>query len=377
VSTESFGFAVDPALRRWSRLFGIRAERCTVTLSQSELTVTFGRWTLSTPPANIVAVEVDGPYQPWKIAGPPRLSLSDLGITFATTARRGVCVELHDPVGALDPFHLIHHPNVTITVDEPGRFADELRRVVASAPGSNGVPTSTVTRHRGSIRHTLAALVRWHRRSAGSVTVAECPVVAIEQPPLRGSATEAVQTIDDGSGVGFHRRYRLAIDDATLTAAEAMSVVQADPHTLTSADFAPFNRIIGVAGEMHVGDRFIVELAGPWNGPVEVIDVTASSFRLATLSGHMEAGQIEFVATDTDDGVQFTIESWARSGNAGMDTLYDRVGIAQDLQSEMWVEACEAFATLAGSRHQLPPVEIYTEREDDTARSTNRHKSPR
>jgi hypothetical protein len=363
VSSESFGFAVDPALRRWSRLFGIRAERCTVTLSPSELTVTFGRWTLSTPPANVVAVEVDGPYRPWKVAGPPRLSLSDLGITFATTARRGVCVELRDPVGGLDPFHLVHHPNVTITVDDPGRFAGELRRVVAAAPGSNGVPAPTVTRRRGSIRHTLVALVRWHRRGARSVTVAERPVAMIEQPPPRDDAADEVQTIEDGAGVGFHRRYRLAIDDATLSAAEAMGVVQADPNTLTSADFAPFNRLVGVAGEMQVGDRFIVELAGPWNGPVEVVDVTATSFRLATLSGHMEAGEIEFAATDSPDGVLFTIESWARSGDAGMDALYDRIGIAQHLQSEMWVEACEAFAGLAGSRHPHPPVSIDTERE--------------
>src|SRR4029079_6056687 len=105
----------------------------------------------------------------------------------------------------------------------------------------------------------------------------------------------------------------------------------------------------GVSGRMSLGDRFVVELAGPWDGPVEVVDVTPTSFRLATLTGHMEAGTIAFSAADADAGLDFTIESWARSADAGMDALYDRVGMAKGLQSEIWGEACQAFApTLCG-----------------------------
>ena len=60
---EVFDFAVDPALRRWSRAFGVRPEHCTATLSPDELTVTFGRWSLSTDPGNVVAVSVSGPLE--------------------------------------------------------------------------------------------------------------------------------------------------------------------------------------------------------------------------------------------------------------------------------------------------------------------------
>ena len=48
-----------------------------------------------------------------------------------------------------------------------------------------------------------------------------------------------------------------------------------------------------------------------------------------------------------------------------MDVLYDRVGIAKHLQTEMWVEACEAFATAVGGGHAHPAVEIETERSAD------------
>ena len=134
MTVESFDFAVDPALRRWSRVFGIRPERCTVTLSPTELTVTFGMWTLSTVPANVVAVEVDGPYRWWKVAGPPRLSLADLGITFATNAESGVCIELRNPVGGLDPLHVA----ATSEPDRHGGRSGALRR--RAAPHRDGRP---------------------------------------------------------------------------------------------------------------------------------------------------------------------------------------------------------------------------------------------
>ncbi len=35
-------------------------------------------------------------------------------------------------------------------------------------------------------------------------------------------------------------------------------------------------------------------MPGPWDGPVLVVDQTPTSFRFATLKGHLEAGQIEF-----------------------------------------------------------------------------------
>ena len=47
---------------------------------------------------------------------------------------------------------------------------------------------------------------------------------------------------------------------------------------------------------MAVGDEYVVRMPGPWDGPVRVIASDELSFRLATLEGHLEAGQIEFRA---------------------------------------------------------------------------------
>ena len=85
--------------------------------------------------------------------------------------------------------------------------------------------------------------------------------------------------------------------------------------------FAPFTKARGRSGEMVVGDRYVIQLAGPWKGAVEVIDVTPRSFRFATLEGHMESGVIEMRAAEAEDTrrVQFTIESWARSHDRAFD----------------------------------------------------------
>jgi hypothetical protein len=76
-------------------------------------------------------------------------------------------------------------------------------------------------------------------------------------------------------------------------------------------EFARFTKVYGEKGGMEPRDEYVVRMPGPWDGPVRVVSVTPTSFRLATLDGHLEAGQIEFRAGPADDGddLVFTIES--------------------------------------------------------------------
>jgi hypothetical protein len=177
------------------------------------------------------------------------------------------------------------------------------------------------------------------------------------------------QPISSGSGAWFHRRYFVRVHRPTMDAVEAMAEVKADLNLLVDEEMAPFTKSLGVHGQMEVGDRYIVETAGPWNGPVQVTEVTDRSFRLATLDGHMEAGLIEFATAGSDAELQFTIESWNRSAGRTMDALYDHLPVAKDLQSEMWVGACERFAAMVGGARS-GPVEVETERATDGAPSS-------
>jgi hypothetical protein len=105
-------------------------------------------------------------------------------------------------------------------------------------------------------------------------------------------------------------------------------------------------------------------MPGPWDGPVRVVDVSPTSFRLATLAGHLEAGQIEFRAADDGGDLVFTIESWARSGDRLSRVLYQSVRMAKEVQLHMWTSFLERVAKLAGGR-AVGGIDIETHRVDE------------
>ncbi|HYY44729.1 MAG TPA: DUF1990 family protein [Actinomycetota bacterium] len=166
-------------------------------------------------------------------------------------------------------------------------------------------------------------------------------------PP--GVSRKDVQLPQEGVGPLFHRRYRTRIVSPKLTAEELMGRIREDPNRVAPTEFARFHKLRGAGGHMNAGDEFLVHMPGPWDGPVRVVDVSPSSFRFATLSGHLEAGQIEFRG-DNDEGVILSIESWARSGDRLSHLLFDRLRMAKEVQLHMWTSFLEQAARLAGGR---------------------------
>jgi hypothetical protein len=171
-------------------------------------------------------------------------------------------------------------------------------------------------------------------------------------PPLPDDlAGGRLQRPEDGSGPLFRRRYRVRIEGSRLTAEQLMAEMLGDPNRAAPIEVAVFRKTRGATGPLRVGDEFVVRMPGPWDGPVVVVDRTPTSFRFATLQGHLEAGQIEFrTAAVGGDAVWFEIESWARSGDRLAGLLYDRVRLAKEMQLHMWTHFCERAAKLAGGR---------------------------
>ena len=118
------------------------------------------------------------------------------------------------------------------------------------------------------------------------------------------------------------------------------------------------------------GDEYVVRMPGPWDGPVRVVGDRADAFRLATLQGHLEAGQIEFRACSREDEdgrrslVGFEIESWARSSGRWSDMLYQHVRMAKEIQLHMWISFLEGVTALSGGR-MTGGIDIDTRRIDD------------
>jgi uncharacterized protein (UPF0548 family) len=173
-----------------------------------------------------------------------------------------------------------------------------------------------------------------------------------DAPPAlpEGVSRDGYQGPDDGFGPLFHRRYGVHIREPRLSARELAGRLQADPDAAAPSGLAAFVKASGEEGRMQVGDEFVVRMAGPWDGPVRVADVTDSSFRLITLERHLEAGQIVFSATDADQGIDFSIESWARSADRVADLLYQHLRMAKEIQLHMWTSYLEHVAKIAGGR---------------------------
>jgi uncharacterized protein (UPF0548 family) len=238
---------------------------------------------------------------------------------------------------------------------------------------STGVP------RRPPLTRRLATVARWPtgvgltswrylwrttplHRSEEPGTAAEdaCPALPPDVP------AHDLQRPEDGVGALFHRRYRARIREASATPGEVMAALAADPDRAAPSEFATFQKTRGTPGGMSVGDEYVVRMPGPWNGPVRVVEVTPTSFRLATLAGHLEAGQIAFRASRQGDHLVVEIESWASSGDRLSRLLYQHLRMSKEIQLHMWTSFLERVARMAGGR-LTGGVEIRTRRLDPAA----------
>lgn len=122
--THRFAFA--PLFQIAALPFGVHPSTCHVELQGTHFSAHYGPWTVSTPLANIASAEVTGPYSWFKVLGPPRLSLGDQSLTFASNPDRGVCIEFYEPVPGVEPSGRLRHPTMTVTVDDPEALVRDL-----------------------------------------------------------------------------------------------------------------------------------------------------------------------------------------------------------------------------------------------------------
>ncbi|PAP78748.1 hypothetical protein BSZ37_11015 [Rubrivirga marina] len=189
---------------------------------------------------------------------------------------------------------------------------------------------------------------------------------APDPPPTAAPHGEReLQPEEAGVGPRFHRRYEVDVERTTKSPEELMSCIGQDIQHYVPDEIATFEKTTGQEGRLAVGDEFDIHIRSPWDGPVRVVEVEPRRFTLATLDGHMEAGQIRFEAGDhpTEAGaLRFSIESWARSRDGAVDFVYDGLGLAKKAQQGMWTFFCERVAEDCGQK--MEEVRVLTEREE-------------
>ena len=187
-----------------------------------------------------------------------------------------------------------------------------------------------------------------------------------DAPPSLPDAVshEGIQRVGDGAGPLFHRRYTALIAGSELSPEELVTRLTDDLDRAAPTEFATFKKLEGEKGHLRVGDEYVVRMPGPWDGPVRVFERTPTAFRLATLEGHLEAGQIRFSARRREEHLEFTIESWARGGDAFSNLLYDRLRMSKEIQFHMWTSFLEGVIELSGGK-RAEGLRIHTRRVED------------
>ncbi|MEU6773255.1 DUF1990 domain-containing protein [Streptomyces sp. NPDC046759] len=201
----------------------------------------------------------------------------------------------------------------------------------------------------------------------------ECRGDERDRPPrLPPETVDArVQRAEDGCGPLFHRLFRVRIAEADIDAGRLIERVCRD-----FKSFVPTEVVDIRAGELRAhgldaGDELVVDMPGPWNGPVRVVHRDAETLRLVTLRGHMEAGQVQFRAHEDGDLLVFEIELWARPGSRMVHLLYSHLRLAKEIQLNMWVRFCLSAVTASGGR-LTDGVHVATRRLDPPGRAARR-----
>jgi hypothetical protein len=376
-----FAFRFHPLYRVLGLPFGVTPGTSLVEVVDDHLVVRFGPWHLRTPVTNIVGCDRSGPYAVWKTAGPARLSLADRGVTFATNRDAGLCIRFATPVPAIDPFRRILHPGITLTV----KHVDDLQRRLTPSSST----TEVEDRSEGVPAESPGAIARrWARWPFGMMLVTLRYLQALGDvdrshesrqspaPPLPTSSDHGteLQSVDDGVGEIFERTYRVRIAGSTQSPEELLAFVTSNFNRATPVEVAEFSERRPKGDGPEVGSEYEIRMPGPWNGSVRTVARTSTSIRLATLDGHMEAGQIEFrtswadsaATSDGNRDLVFEIYSVARSADRAFSALYSYIPVAREMQLYMWVHFCRRVAEMAkGTIIGKPVVRTVRYKVDD------------
>lgn len=347
-----------------------------VEVADGEFRARFGPWLVATPLSNIEGAEQTGPYRMIKTAFSARLSLVDRGLTMATNADGGLCVRFREPVRGIDPLGLIRHPGLTVTVARPEDLrrallepldADELESL---STGVTGEPPGAIVRRwlRWPVGMALATVRYLKLRGA----VERRRVTRTGPPPRLTAPNEMghdLQTIDGGVGPAYARTYRVEFHTADVDPERLLDLLIGDLNAASPTEVAEFVSRTSEVAEGEPGQEFVVRMPGPWAATVRLVDRTPTSFRLATLPGHMEAGQIEFSighvqsdgSTSEEGPMFFEIRSVARSADRPFGLLYEQLWFASEMQLHMWVHLCLRVVELAGGT-QIGKVQAQTVR---------------
>jgi hypothetical protein len=190
------------------------------------------------------------------------------------------------------------------------------------------------------------AVFRFLRRD---IPIVEVGGAGAPAPLLPESAAAARHEATRGVGPVVHRLYSATIRAPKLSAERLLAIIAADPNVIAPSEVLRFEKVTGEPGRLEEGDEILIRMAGPWNAPVTVTRRSSEGFRLASLRGHPQLGEVELRVTDQGCDIAMQIQTRERAAGVVFRAL-QRIGLIRRMQSYTWAEMLENATQLAGAR---------------------------
>jgi hypothetical protein len=143
--------------------------------------------------------------------------------------------------------------------------------------------------------------------------------------------------------------YGATIQSPKLNPERLIAIIAADPNVIAPVEVLRFKKTRGEPSDLHEGDELVIQMAGPWSGPVQLTRRWETGFRLTAKSGHPQLGQVELRARDNEGKIDMEIQTRERAAGLSF-RLLQRIGLVQRMQTHTWAEMLENAAQIAGGR---------------------------
>ena len=152
-----------------------------------------------------------------------------------------------------------------------------------------------------------------------------------------------------------HRRLWVECERPQLAATRVLDIIAADPNVVVPTEVLQFHKTAGNRGRLAVGDRYLIRMAGPWDGPMSVAARDEHHIRLQSSLGNPQQGRIDFLVQDEDGRLRIEIASRYRPASRAFRALTRSLPLIERMEIHTAAHILEMAAQLAGAR---PPQRI-------------------
>lgn len=157
-----------------------------------------------------------------------------------------------------------------------------------------------------------------------------------------------IQTIEDGIGDLYKKTFSIPIESSFEILQNHFLDFKVDMNKYSKNPIAKLPNDKGYSPLLK-GQRLLIELLGPYNGPVQVTESSKLNLKLQTLENHPKTGHIEFSIEESNPNL-FKIDTYSRSKDYLFHFARSKTNLVSKVQDSVWIDLCIHFKSIIENR---------------------------